>query len=162
MLCFLETSVLRFALLPYFRRAKTVVKTFFQSSYYTISPYKKMRTIANYMVPLPSSRGRSTRYSYRLHDFSVTIPRWYKSVYVNSFFPRTARPWHSPPIECFPLRYVLSGFKSRNKSLELPVCFNIFILFFLVFPCLVVAVQPCMEWNPIKKSTDTATWLNNK
>ena len=26
------------------------------------------------LVPLPSSRGRSTRFSDRLHDFSVTIP----------------------------------------------------------------------------------------
>ena len=43
------------------------------------------------LVPLPFSRGRSTRYSDRLHDFSVTIPRCYKDVYVNNFFPRTAR-----------------------------------------------------------------------
>ena len=42
------------------------------------------------LVPLPYSRGRSTRYSDRLHDFSVTIPRCYKDVYVNSFFPRAA------------------------------------------------------------------------
>ena len=38
------------------------------------------------LVPLPYSGGRSTRYSGRLHDFSVTIPRCYKDVYVNSFF----------------------------------------------------------------------------
>ena len=37
------------------------------------------------LVPLPFSRGRSTRYSDRLHDFSVTIPICYKDVYVNSF-----------------------------------------------------------------------------
>ena len=36
------------------------------------------------LVPLPFSRGRSTRHSDRLHDFSVTIPRCYKDVYVNS------------------------------------------------------------------------------
>ena len=42
------------------------------------------------LVPLPFSQGRSTRYSDGLHDFSVTIPRCYKNVYVNSFFPRTA------------------------------------------------------------------------
>ena len=65
------------------------------------------------LVPLPYSRGRSTCYSDRLHDFSVTIPRYYKDVYVNSFFPRTARLWNSPLIECFPLTYDLSGFKSR-------------------------------------------------
>ena len=30
--------------------------------------------------PLPYSRGRSTRYSDRLHDFSAVIPRCYKYV----------------------------------------------------------------------------------
>ena len=43
------------------------------------------------LFPLPYSRGRSSRYSDKLHDFSVTISRCYKDVYVNSFFPRTAR-----------------------------------------------------------------------
>ena len=47
------------------------------------------------LVPLPFSRGRSTRYSGRLHDFSIIIPRCYKNVYVNSFFPRTAKLWNS-------------------------------------------------------------------
>ena len=32
------------------------------------------------LVPLPFSRGRSTCYSDRLHDFSVTIPRCYKDL----------------------------------------------------------------------------------
>ena len=63
------------------------------------------------LVPLPFSRGRSTCYSDRLHDFCVTIPRCYKDVYVNSFFPCT--PWTSLPTECFPLTYNL------NLSLEL-------------------------------------------
>ena len=67
------------------------------------------------LVPLPFSRGRSTRYSERLHDFSVTIPKCYKDVYVNSFFPCKAKLWNSLPIECFPLTYDLSGFKSRIK-----------------------------------------------
>ena len=43
------------------------------------------------LVPLPYSGGRCTRYSDRLHNFSVTSPRCYKDIYVNSFFPRTAR-----------------------------------------------------------------------
>ena len=76
------------------------------------------------LVPLPCSRGRSTRYSDRLHDFSVTIPRCYKDVYVNSFFPRTARLWNSLPIECCPLTYDLSGFKCRiNRYLLTVGCF---------------------------------------
>ena len=70
------------------------------------------------LVPLPFSRGRSTRYSDRLDNFSVTIPRCYKHVYVNSFFPGTAKLWNSLPIECFPLTYDLSSFKSRiNRHL---------------------------------------------
>ena len=51
------------------------------------------------LVPLPYSRGRSTRYSDRLHDFSVTIL----------------------PIECFPLTYDLSGFKCRINRYLLTV-----------------------------------------
>ena len=55
------------------------------------------------LVPLPFSQGRSTRYSDRSYDFSVTFLICYKDVYVNSFFPRTARLWNSLPIECFEL-----------------------------------------------------------
>ena len=70
------------------------------------------------LILLPYSCGRSTCYSDRLHDFSVTIPRCYKDVYVNSFFLCTARLWNSLPIECFPLTYDLSGFKYRiNRHL---------------------------------------------
>ena len=65
------------------------------------------------LVPLPFSRVRSTCYSDRLHDFSVTIPTCYKEVYVNSFFLRIARLWNSLRKECFPLTYDISGFKSR-------------------------------------------------
>ena len=68
------------------------------------------------LVPLPFSRGRSTRYSDRLHNFSVTIPRFYKDVYNCRFF--------------------LNRFS---------VFCNLFCASFLVTPCLVVAVQPCME-----------------
>ena len=65
------------------------------------------------LVTLPLSRRRSTHYSDRLHDFSVTIPRCYNDVYVNSCFPRTARLWNYLSIECFPLTNDLNGFKSR-------------------------------------------------
>ena len=41
------------------------------------------------LVPLPYFQGRSTHYSNRLHDFSVTVPRCYGNVYVNSFFSCT-------------------------------------------------------------------------
>ena len=38
------------------------------------------------LVALSYSRGRSCRYSDRLHDFSVTIPRCYKDIYVQQEF----------------------------------------------------------------------------
>ena len=70
------------------------------------------------LVPLSFSQGRSSHYSDRLHDFSLTIPRCYKDVYVSSFFPCTARLCNSVPIECFCLTYDVSGFKSRiNRHL---------------------------------------------
>ena len=75
------------------------------------------------VVPLSYSRGRSTRYSDRLHDFFVTIPRYYKEVYVNRFFPHTAEIWNSLPRECFLLDYDLSGFKFRIKIYLLTVGF---------------------------------------
>ena len=37
---------------------------------------------------------------------------------------------------------------SRNRF---PVWYNLYVLLFLLTPCLVVAVQPYMEWIPIKK-----------
>ena len=43
------------------------------------------------LIPLPYSRGRSTHYSDRLHDFSITIRRFYKDVYVDSFFLCTVK-----------------------------------------------------------------------
>ena len=61
------------------------------------------------LVPLRYSRGRSTSYSDRLHDFSVIIPRCYKDAYVNSLFPFTARLSNSLPTEYFPLTYDLNG-----------------------------------------------------
>ena len=66
----------------------------------------------------PLAHHWNTCYSDRLHDFSVAIPRCYKDVYVNSFFPCTARLWNSLPIEWFPLTYNLNGSKSRiNRHL---------------------------------------------
>ena len=71
------------------------------------------------LVPLPYSRVRSTRYSDMLHDFSVSIPRFYKDVYANSFFPHTARAWNSLHIEYFPLTCDLSGFKSKLEFTDI-------------------------------------------
>ena len=70
------------------------------------------------LVLLPFSSEGFTCYSDRLHDFPVTITGCYRDAYINSFFPYTARLWNSLPIECFPLTYDLSGFKSKiNRHL---------------------------------------------
>ena len=37
------------------------------------------------------------------------------------------------------------SFNCRFFLIRFPVCFNLFVLLFLVTPCLIVAVQPCME-----------------
>ena len=79
--------------------------------YYFGSCYSELAQL----VPLSFCGSRSTHYSDRLHDFSVIIPRCYKDVYVKSFFCHTARLWNSLPLECFPLTYDLSGFKSRTN-----------------------------------------------
>ena len=76
------------------------------------------------LVPLSYSQGRSTPCSDRFHDFSVTIHKCCTDVYVNSFFPCTARLWNSLPIECFSLIYDLSGFKSRINRHLLTVDFS--------------------------------------
>ena len=73
------------------------------------------------LIPLSYSRGRSTRYSDRLRHFSVTIPRWYKDIYIESFFPCKIRLCNSLPIQCFSLSFDLSGFKSRINRYLLPV-----------------------------------------
>ena len=113
------------------------------------------------LVPPPYFWRRSTHYCDRLHDIFVTILRCYKDACVNSFFPRTARFCNSLPTECFPSTYDLNVLKSRmNRHLlvigrfflkRFPVCLNVFVSF-SCSSCLVVDVQPCMEWIPIKKS----------
>ena len=60
------------------------------------------------LVPLPDSWGRSTHHSDRLHDFSVTIPRCYKTLEFSAY-------------RMLSLIYDLSGFKSRINRYLLPV-----------------------------------------
>ena len=102
------------------------------------------------LVPFLQFRGRSIRYSNRLHDFSVTIPRSYKDVYGYSFYPRTARFCNSLYVECFSLIYDLNSFKSRANRHLLSLCsFETAFLYtfqlFLFTPYLAVAVQSCVE-----------------
>ena len=79
------------------------------------------------LVPLPYSRGRSTYYSDRLHDFLLPfLDVTRMSMSTVSFLTH----------QTFNCRFFLIRF---------PVCFNLFVLLFLDTPCLIVAVQPCME-----------------
>ena len=120
------------------------------------------------LVPLSYSKERSTHYSDRLHDFSFIILRCYKDVYINSFFLCTARLRNSRPIECFPLTYNLSDFKSginrhcRFFEKKFPVCFKPSVVLFVVTPCLIVTVQSCLEWIPIKKMKQLKLLISGK
>ena len=53
---------------------------------------------------------------------SVNIPRCYMDIYVNSFFPHTARLQNSLPIKCFLLIYNLSRFMPRINRHLLMFC----------------------------------------
>ena len=87
-------------------------------------------------------------------DCMIFLSQFLDVTRMSSFFRRTARPWNSLPIECFPLTYGLKDFKSRinRHLLSVGFCYTDFlyaitfsVLLFLVSPCLIVAVQPCME-----------------
>ena len=62
--------------------------------------------------------------------------------------------WSFLPRKCFVLTYNLNGFNSRINRLSIyrfflnrsPVCFNLFVLLFLITSRLVVSVQPFMGW----------------
>ena len=107
------------------------------------------------LVPPLCSHWKPNCYSHRLYDFPVTIPKCYKDVYVNSFFPRTGSPRNSLSAEYFLLTcdinvWLMDTFFPWALSRHL-YRFSPFVFLFLVPQCLVVAVQPYMEWNPIKK-----------
>ena len=67
------------------------------------------------LVPITYSHERPTRYCNSLHDFSVTIPTYYKDAYAKSFFPYAARLKNYLPVKCFPMTYDLNHFQSRIK-----------------------------------------------
>ena len=77
------------------------------------------------LVPLPNSCIRSTRYCNRLHDFPVTFRTCCKDVYVNSFFPYTARHGNSLPAEHFHFIYDLNGSTCRVNEYFFPWGFSI-------------------------------------
>ena len=85
----------------------------------SLEPLGHHQNIANLSLFCRYYFGRcSSKLADILHDFYVIIPRCYKDVYVNSFFPHIAKLQNSLPVECFPLTYNLSGFKSRiNRHL---------------------------------------------
>ena len=56
-----------------------------------------------------------------IQHLTFTIPRYYRDVNDNSFFPCTARLWNSLPIEYFPLTYDLNSFKFRINRHPLAV-----------------------------------------
>ena len=68
-------------------RRRNVASLSFLYKYYFDSCLSKLVEA----VPLSYFFGRSTCYFNRLHAFCITVPRFYKDVYVNNFFPQTAK-----------------------------------------------------------------------
>ena len=102
-----------------YKLQKGICRTFGPSLAASLEPFGSCSTGSTGSTSLFSREVCSLfRYSDRLHDFSVTIPRYYKDVCVNSFSPYTVRLWNSLPIECFSLTYNLSSFNCRiNRHL---------------------------------------------
>ena len=75
---------------PLAQRRNVVSSSLFHRYYFGRCSFKLAK-----LVPMPHSHGRSTRYFNRLQDFSATIPRSCKDVYVDRFFLPTARLWNS-------------------------------------------------------------------
>ena len=88
----------------------------------------------------------------KLRDFSATIPRRYKNVYINSFFPLRARLWNSRSVEWFALTEILC---LQVVFEQISYILSFFVLLFLVTLCLVVAVPSCMELIWITKNPQT-------
>ena len=89
------------------------------------------------LVLIPFSRGRSTGYSNRLHDFFITLPRCYKDVYISRFSLHTARLWVSLLMECYSFIYDLNCCKRRiNRHLLAVGSFWRDFLHALFFLCL--------------------------
>ena len=105
------------------------------------------------LVPLPYFRGRSIRFSDRLHNFSVTTPRCYKDVYVTIFFPGTTRRWNSLSIEDFPLTCNLNDFKSRiNRHLLTVGSFSRDFLYPLIFSWNSMPCSGCSAFRGVNPS----------
>ena len=108
-------------------------------------------------ILLSYSCGRPCCYFNRMYDFSVSIPRSYKDVYVSSTFSHTVRLLNFLHAKLFPLIYDLNGFMPRvnwhifgfflNTSLEAFFFFHRF----LATSYLVVVVKLFMEWIPVRK-----------
>ena len=62
-----------------------------------------------------SQLAKRVAFPYSQERFTCYSDRYYKDVFVNSFFPHTARVWNSLPLECFLLTYDLNGFKSGSN-----------------------------------------------
>ena len=99
-------------------------------------------SLGAFLEPLAHHRNVS---SLSLFFLGITLLNWFHFrfleggllvIFVNTFFPRTARLWNSLPIECFPLSYNLNGFKSRiNRHLLTAGSFLRDLLYALIFFC---------------------------
>ena len=105
------------------------------------------------LVPLPCSRGRSTRYFNKFH-FSVTIPTGYKDVCINistNYFQLQLGLWNYFPEECFTLTFDLNGLKTRVTwyFLYLDSWLTAFLYTICLFPFFSKSM-PCRPWYDVQ------------
>ena len=126
---------------------------------------------------LPYSCGRSTRYSDTLHDFSASIPRFYKDVCVSSFFSCAARFWNYTLTKCFCLTHDLEALSLElvdllslgSSETAFLFAFNLFYLLFAATACLVVVFHSYWTESKLKKQEskysfrkcNSALWKTN-
>ena len=127
---------------PFTHRQNVVSLSLFYKYY-----FGRRSSELTHLVPLLYSHGMFTRYSDRLHDFSVTILRCCKAVYINSFFHCTSRIWNSLPIERFPLTCGLNGIKSRiNRHILTVGSFQANVMYALIFFCFIFLLLHAFYW----------------
>ena len=88
------------------------------------------------MVPLPYSRGRSSRYSDRLHNFTGYHSKMLQGRLCQQFLSQHRQTLfqNSLPIVCFPLTYDLNGLESKiNRNLLTIDSFKTDFLLVLLF-----------------------------
>ena len=65
------------------------------------------------LIPPLKTFNRNTRLAARSHSYTVSLPKYNRNFYRDSFIPRTSAVWNALPQSCFPDEYDLHSFKKK-------------------------------------------------